>query len=153
MSSAQDDNLWSRVQEALDAGREPLEASSVLERWRTASEDERNEVTRLLARLEALPLIEASSAVSQASPKLSESPRRKLLLWAIAAAFLGLPLVARWMHEPASDAIEIPSAVYEAQVSVERHSPRPAQLRRTNRTAERHFSWSVAGESGRLEVR
>lgn len=146
MNAQQNDELWNCVQAALDEGREPLEDKGVLALWGSASNVDRDEVARLLARLEALP----SSAPH---PNANVRPLRRALPWAIAAALLALPFTDLWMSDPQPAADEAPSAIYEAQLSVERQSPPPARLQRATRAVERHFTWNVAGESGRLEVR
>lgn len=145
MKARQNDELWAAIQSALDDGREPLEDPGVRARWRDATARERDEVSRLLARLEALP----------AMPTRAARPARtrpKSQTWAVAAALLALPFAALWLRDPEQAPREAPSAIYEAQLSVERQAPPPARLQRATRAAERHFTWNVAGETGRLEV-
>lgn len=156
MSAQRTEDLWTGVQAALDDGREPLEDEGVVALWSAASAAERDEVARLLARLEALP---ASATRPGAHPNPRPIPRpiarplRRALPWAVAASLLALPLANLWTNDSPSAGGETPSAIYEAQLSVERQSPPPARLQRATRAVERHFTWSVAGESGRLEVR
>jgi hypothetical protein len=146
MNARRTDDLWTAVQAALDAGREPLEDPGVLAFWRTASEAQRDEVSRLLARLEALP-----SAPVRTAPRARW--RRWTLPVAVAAALLAWPFATLWSPAPRSEAHAAPSAIYEAHLSVERRPPPTARLERATRAVERHFTWNVAGESGRLEVR
>lgn len=150
MTARQTDELWNCVQAALDAGREPLEDPGVLALWSEATGAERDDVARLLARLEALP-----PCAPPMRPSVSPASRvlRTALPWAMAASLLALPFVSQWTRDPQPNASEVPSAIYEAQLSVRRFTPPPARLQRATRAVERHFTWNVAGESGRLEVR
>ncbi|MHC4378875.1 MAG: hypothetical protein ACYS26_19910 [Planctomycetota bacterium] len=148
MNAQQNEELWNCVQAALDEVREPLEDEGVLALWSSASTAERDEVARLLARLEALPF-----GAPRQSPSPTVRPLRRVQPWAVAAALLALPLASLWTRAPQPASSAAPSAIYEAQLSVERQSPPPARLQRATRAVERHFTWNVAGESGRLEVR
>jgi len=145
MNARPNDELWEAVQTALDDGREPLEDPGVRARWGDATAHERDEVSRLLARLEALPAMPTRTARPKRTPP-------KLLAWAVAAALLALPFAALWLGDSEQPPREAPSAIYEAQLSVERQAPPPARLQRATLAAERHFTWNVAGETGRLEV-